>query len=64
MILPQLHNFNEKSHVECNQDAEEDISDDKFDGLVDEIEYFESETSKLILKGDFALIKTGDDYPY
>ena len=64
LILPQLHNFNEKSQVECNQDAEEDISDDEFDGLVDEIEYFESETSKLILKGDIAVIKTGDDHPY
>ena len=46
-ILPQLHNFNEKSQVECNQDAEEDISDYEFDEL-DEIEYFESEASKLI----------------
>ena len=36
LILPQLHNFNEKSQVECNQDAEEDISDDEFDEL-DEI---------------------------
>ena len=62
-ILSQLHNFNEKSQVECNQDAEEDISDDEFDEL-DEIEYFESEASKLILKGDIAVIKTGDDHPY
>ena len=36
LILPQLHNFNEKSQVECSQDAEEDISDDEFDEL-DEI---------------------------
>ena len=36
LILSQLHNFNEKSQVECNQDAEEDISDDEFDEL-DEI---------------------------
>ena len=63
LILPQLHNFNEKSQVECNQDAKEDISDDEFDEL-DEIEYFESEASKLILKGDIAVIKTGDDHPY
>ena len=42
LILPQLHNFNEKSQVECNQDAEEDISDDEFDEL-DEIAYFKSE---------------------
>ena len=52
-----------KSQVECNQDAEEDISDDEFDEL-DEIEYFESEALKLILKGDIAIIKTGDDHPY
>ena len=63
LILPQLHNFNEKSQVECNQDAEEDISDDEFDEL-DEIEYFDSEASKLILKGGIAVIKTGDDHPY
>ena len=63
LILPQLHNFNEKNQVECNQDAEEDISDNEFDEL-DEIEYFESEASKLILKGDIAVIKTGDDHPY
>ena len=63
LILPQLHNFNEKSQVDCNQDAEEDTSDDEFDEL-DEIKYFESEASKLILKGDIAVIKTGDDHPY
>ena len=62
LILPQLHNVNEKSQVECNQDAEEDISDDEFDEL-DEMEYFESEASKLILKGDIAVIKTVDDHP-
>ena len=27
-------------------------------------EYFKSEASKLILKGDIAVIKTGDDHPY
>ena len=58
-ILPQLHNFNEK----CNQDAEEDISDDEF-GELDEIGYFESEASKLILKGDIVVMKTGDDHSY
>ena len=63
LILPHLHNFNEKSQVECNQDAEEDISEDEFDEL-DEIEYLKSEASKLILKGDIALIKTGDDHHY
>ena len=63
LILPQLHNFNEKSQVECNQDAEEDISDDEFDEL-DETEYFESYALKLILTGDIAVIKTGDDHPY
>ena len=62
-FVTQLHNFNEKSQVECNQDAKEDIFDDEFDEL-DEIEYFESEASKLILKGDIAVIKTGDDHPY
>ena len=40
----------------------EDICDDEFDEL--EIEYFKSEASKLILKGDIAVIKTGDDHPY
>ena len=59
LILPQLHNFNKKSEVECNhQDAEKDISDDEFNEL-DEIEYLESEASKQILKGDIAVIKTG-----
>ena len=54
LILPQLHNFNEKSEVECNhQHAEEDISDGEFDEL-DEIEYFKSGTSKLVLKGDMS----------
>ena len=62
LILSQLHNFNEKSQVECNQNAVEDICDDEFDEL--EIEYFKSEASKLILKGDIAVIKTGDDHPY
>ena len=41
--------FNEKSQVECKQEAEEDISDDELDEL-DEIEYFESEALNWFLK--------------
>lgn len=49
LIQCQLHYFCEKAG--SIKDEDEDLSDDEFDEL-DEIEYFETEASKLITKGD------------
>ena len=59
MIQLQLHYFREKAG--SIQDEDENLLYDEFDEL-DKIEYFETNASKLITKGDIAVMRTGDDH--
>ena len=62
------HDHSEKhifrtSFTKCNSSADSDLNEDEVSEL-ETAEFMENEASKLIQKGDIAVIKTGDDHPY
>ena len=61
LILRKWHNFfgSNSTNNSINDDTTNDSSDKEL-----EVEYDETEASALVTKGDVAVVKTGDDYPY
>ena len=62
MITLKKHIFR-TSITKCNSSVDSDLNEDEVSEL-ETAEFMESEASKLIQKGDIAVIKTGDDHPY
>ena len=69
-IRMKLHTFREKKNKKKEKTPASDIDDEEFTDLNEEEAneweegFIETEASKFIQEGDFAVIKTGDDHQY